>query len=112
MDRRGAVSYADVSLDCHPWLTAGERSAGVKVPICWAELTTAELMDLITLAAQEELKRWEEKTADARRCTHRPTIDPGVTQVGVPIAGVQKPTIRTFTVKGEEENEGLLPQIP
>jgi hypothetical protein len=81
MDRRGAVSYADVSLDCHPWLTAGERSAVVKVPICWAELTTAELMDLITLAAQEELKRWEEKTADARRCTHRPTIDPGVMQV-------------------------------
>jgi hypothetical protein len=26
--------------------------------------------------------------------------------LGVPIAGIQKTTIRTFTVKGKEENEG------
>jgi hypothetical protein len=32
--------------------------------------------------------------------------------MGVPVAGVQKTTICTFTVKGEEENEGLLPQMP
>jgi hypothetical protein len=81
MDRRGALSYADVSLDCHPWLTAGERRTVVKVLICWAQLTTAELMDLITLAAQEELKRWEEKTADARRCAHREALDRAVTLV-------------------------------
>ena len=31
--------------------------------------------------------------------------------LGVPVAGVQKMTIRTSTVKGEEENEGLLPYI-
>jgi len=34
-----------------------------------------------------------------------------LTFLGVPIAGVQKTTIRTFTVKGEEENEGLRPRI-
>jgi hypothetical protein len=32
--------------------------------------------------------------------------------IGVPVAGVQKTTICTFMVKGEEENEGLLPRIP
>ena len=30
--------------------------------------------------------------------------------IGVPVAGVQKTTIHTFTVKGEEENEGLRPR--
>jgi hypothetical protein len=30
---------------------------------------------------------------------------------GVPVAGVQKTTIRTFTVEGEEKNEGLRPHI-
>src|SRR5215813_2784577 len=32
-------------------------------------------------------------------------------QVGVPIAGVQKTTLRTFVGNGEEENEGLRPRI-
>src|SRR5262249_41492677 len=31
--------------------------------------------------------------------------------VGVPVAGVQKTTIRTFMVEGEEKNEGLRPHI-
>jgi hypothetical protein len=31
---------------------------------------------------------------------------------GVPVAGVQKTTIRTLTVKGEEENERLRPRMP
>ena len=31
---------------------------------------------------------------------------------GVPVAGVQKTTIRTFTVEGEEKNERLRPRIP
>src|SRR5215211_9329197 len=31
---------------------------------------------------------------------------------GVPVVGVQKPTIRPCTVKGEKENEGLRPHIP
>ena len=35
--------------------------------------------------------------------------DQGV-MYGVPVAGVQKTTIHTFTVKGEEENEGLRPR--
>jgi hypothetical protein len=30
---------------------------------------------------------------------------------GVPVAGVQKTTIRTFAANGEEENEGLHPHI-
>ena len=30
---------------------------------------------------------------------------------GVPVASVQKTTIRTFTVEGEEKNEGLRPHI-
>jgi hypothetical protein len=34
-----------------------------------------------------------------------------VVDVGVPVAGVQKTTIRTFTVEGEEKNEGLRPHI-
>jgi predicted site-specific integrase-resolvase len=33
-------------------------------------------------------------------------------EIGVPVAGVQKTTICAFTVKGEEENEGLRPPIP
>jgi hypothetical protein len=33
-------------------------------------------------------------------------------QLGVPVAGVQKTTIRTFTVEGEEKNERLRPRIP
>jgi hypothetical protein len=32
-------------------------------------------------------------------------------QLGVPVAGVQKTTIRTFTVEGEEKNEGLRPRL-
>ena len=32
-------------------------------------------------------------------------------RIGVPVAGVQKTTIRTFTVEGEEKNEGLRPRI-
>jgi hypothetical protein len=31
---------------------------------------------------------------------------------GVPVAGVQKTTIRTFMVRDGEENEELHPQIP
>ena len=31
---------------------------------------------------------------------------------GVPVASVQKTTIRTFTVEGEEKNERLRPRIP
>ena len=31
-----------------------------------------------------------------------------IVEAGVPVAGVQKTTIRTFTIKGEEENEGIL----
>ena len=31
--------------------------------------------------------------------------------LGVPVAGVQKTTIRTFMVEGEEKNEGLYPHI-
>jgi hypothetical protein len=34
-----------------------------------------------------------------------------IVEAGVPVAGVQKTTIRTFTIKGEEENEGLYPRI-
>ena len=34
-----------------------------------------------------------------------------VDQIGVPVAGVQKTTIRTFAVNSEEENEGLRPHI-
>ena len=34
-----------------------------------------------------------------------------VTLDGVPVAGVQKTTIRTFTVEGEEKNERLHPHI-
>jgi hypothetical protein len=40
----------------------------VRIPIHWAELSSAELLELITLAAQEDLRRWKEKTTDARRC--------------------------------------------
>ena len=32
------------------------------------------------------------------------------TEGGVPVTGVQKPTIRTSTVKGEEENDRYIPQ--
>ena len=32
-------------------------------------------------------------------------------ELGVPVAGVQKTTIRTFAVNSEEENEGLRPHI-
>jgi hypothetical protein len=31
-----------------------------------------------------------------------------IVEAGVPVAGVQKTTICTFTIKGEEENEGIL----
>ena len=31
--------------------------------------------------------------------------------LGVPVAGVQTTTLRTFAVNGEEENEGLHPHI-
>ena len=34
-----------------------------------------------------------------------------IVEAGVPVAGVQKTTICTFTIKGEEENEGLYPRI-
>ncbi len=34
-----------------------------------------------------------------------------VTLDGVPVAGVQKTTIRTFTVNREDKNEGLRPRI-
>jgi hypothetical protein len=34
-----------------------------------------------------------------------------IVEDGVPVAGVQKTTICTFTIKGEEENEGLYPRI-
>ena len=33
-----------------------------------------------------------------------------IVEAGVPVAGVQKTTICTFTIKGEEENEGLYPR--
>ena len=32
-------------------------------------------------------------------------------ELGVPVAGIQKTTIRTFTVEGEEKNEGLRPRL-
>ena len=35
----------------------------------------------------------------------------GTTAEGVPVAGVQKTTIRTFAVNGEEENKGIHPRI-
>src|SRR5262249_48106845 len=47
-------------------------------------------------------------------CDHPSRIGvPGVTmgEGGVPIAGGQKTTLRTFTVEGEEQNEGLRPRI-
>jgi hypothetical protein len=34
-----------------------------------------------------------------------------IVEAGVPVAGGQKTTICTFTIKGEEENEGLYPRI-
>src|SRR5262249_14539185 len=37
---------------------------------------------------------------------------PAHARLGVPVAGVPKTTIRTFTVEGEEKNEGLRPHIP
>ena len=39
---------------------------------------------------------------------HLPPLKPAE-HSGVPVAGVQKTTICTFMVKGEEENEGLHP---
>jgi hypothetical protein len=41
-------------------------------------------------------------------------IDPGLKPpavIGVPVASVQKTTLRTFTVEGEEKNEGLHPHM-
>jgi len=38
-----------------------------------------------------------------------------IVEAGVPVAGVQKTTICTFTVEGEEQNEGILlanPKVP
>jgi hypothetical protein len=32
-----------------------------------------------------------------------------IVEAGVPVAGVQKTTIRTFAVEGEEKNEGHFP---
>jgi hypothetical protein len=34
-----------------------------------------------------------------------------IVEAGVPVAGGQKTTICPFTIKGEEENEGLYPRI-
>jgi hypothetical protein len=34
-----------------------------------------------------------------------------IVEDGVPVAGVQKTTICTFTIKGKEKNEGLYPRI-
>jgi len=34
-----------------------------------------------------------------------------IVEAGIPVAGGQKTTICTFTIKGEEENEGLYPRI-
>jgi hypothetical protein len=64
----------------------------------------AKIYDACDVVAFEHFPDWAyEGRAHERREGELP---------GVPVAGIQKTTIRTFTGEGEEKNEGLRPRIP
>jgi hypothetical protein len=68
---------------------------------------TAPLSEVRTMGVES----WLRRLPLAKSSCAKMGLQALLAENGVPVAGVQKTTIRTFMVNGEEENEGLHPHI-